>query len=292
MLIERVQASYKQTKVNPLLVLFATDSFSNFISQYHYLQQAEKQTARAMEEAENQRVLYDEQKNIKEVKQEQLEQKRLQLQAQQQELERKRQSKEKLLSETQNDEATYQKLLYEAQQEIASLKSYVSSAVGSSVCLSSPQPQPDGWFYSQRDSRWCANLIGNSNETIGAVGCLISSTAMIWEKHGHDTNPEILANNPNYFWLNTAYMKNPLPAPPGYTYHRYDYYDQDLIDDEIDEDRPVIVHLAIGGAGHFVVLKEGQDGDYIMNDPIFGPDLPFEKHYMLSMIDSIRTFTP
>jgi peptidoglycan hydrolase CwlO-like protein len=292
MLIRRVQASYKQYRTSPLIALFTTDHFSSFISQYKYLQQAEKQTAKAMEEAENQRLLYDEQKTLKQVKQQALEEKRQQLQGQQAELERQKQSKEKLLAETNNDEATYQRLLAEAQREVASLKRYVTSQIGTAYCLSGPAPQPDGWFYSQRDSRWCNQLIGNSNETIGAVGCLISSTAMIWQKHGHKIDPPTIASNPNNFWLNTAYMKNPLPSPPGYKYTRYDYRDLDLIDQELDKDRPVIVHLNMGGPGHFVVLKKGEDGDYIMNDPVFGPNLAFDKHYSVSMIDSIRTFTP
>jgi len=292
MLLERVQASYKQFRTKPLLALFAMDDFTTFVTQYKYLQQAEKQTATAMAEAENQRLLYDEQKSLKEVKQNALEGKRLQLQTQQQELEAKKRNEEKILAETKNDEATYQRLLAEAQKEINSFRSYVTSVVGSSVCLDSPQPQPDGYFYSQRDSRWCKKTIGNSSDTVGAVGCLISSTAMIWQKHGHNTNPEIIASNPNYFWLNTAYMKHPLPAPPGYTYARYNYYSANLIDDQLKEDRPVIVHLAIGGAGHFVVLKSGQNGDYTMNDPVFGPDLNFASKYTIGMINSIRTFTP
>jgi peptidoglycan hydrolase CwlO-like protein len=292
MLIARIQHSYKQKKTTPIIALFTSDSFRNFIGQYKYLHQAEVQTAKAMEQAENQRLLYDQQKDLKQVKQNALEEKRQQLQAQKATLEQKKNSKQKILTETKNDEATYQRLLYQAKKEISSLKSYAKSQVGSQTCLSSSPGQPDGWFYSQRDPRWCKQKIGNSNEIIGEVGCLISSTAMIWQKHGHETNPSVIGANPDYFSLNTAYMKSPIPAPPGYKYKRYNYYDPDIIDEELSADRPVIVHIAIGGDGHFVVLKEGADGDYIMNDPIFGPDMPFDEKYKTGMIDSIRTFTP
>jgi len=42
MLLERVQASYKQFRTKPLLALFAMDDFTTFVTQYRYLQQAEK----------------------------------------------------------------------------------------------------------------------------------------------------------------------------------------------------------------------------------------------------------
>jgi len=292
MLIERIQASYKQQRTSPLLAMFFTDSFKHFISQYYYLHQAEIQTAEAMQLAENQRLLYDQQKDIKEIKQSQLEEKRQTLQAQQATLQGKKQNKQKILNETKNDEATYQKLLAEAQKQISALKSYATSQVGDATCMAEVPDQPDGWYWSQRDPRWCKQTIGNSRELIGEVGCLISSTAMIWSKHGHDTTPSKIAANSDYFSLNTAYMKNPLPAPPGYKYRRYDYRDLDLIDKELEEDRPVIVHLSIGGDGHFIVLKKGSDGDYKMNDPLFAADMDFDEKYSISMIDSIRTFTP
>jgi peptidoglycan hydrolase CwlO-like protein len=122
MLIVRVQASYKQTRTNPVIALFTNSSFSDFINQYKYLQQAERQIARAMQEAENQRLLYDEQKNLKEIKQAQLEEKRSQLDTQRLELERSRQAKQKLLEDTRNDERTYQALLQKAKAELEAIE--------------------------------------------------------------------------------------------------------------------------------------------------------------------------
>lgn len=291
MLIERIQTAYKQKRVNPILLMLSLDNFSNFVSQYKYVNQAEKQTALAMEQAENQRLLYDQQKSLKEIKQSQLQVKQEELQRQKVKLEQKKQAKEQLLNETKNDETTYRKLLDEAHREIASLKSYATS-VSQGTCLDSSQPQPDGWYWNQRDNRWCKQKIGNSNETIGAVGCLITSTAMIWTKHDHKIKPSEIASNPSYFRWNTAYMAY-IPAPPGFKYQRYNYRDLDLIDKELAKDRPVIVHLNIGTYdGHFVVLKSGSKGKYIMNDPLFKADMLFDSKYSLSQINSIRTFRP
>ncbi len=294
MLIERIGRAYKQQRTSNILALFTHNDFSGFIAQFKYLQQAERQTARAMEEAENQRVVYDEQKNIKEIKQDRLQEKRVQLQAQQEELERSRVEKERLLAQTKNDETTYQRLLAQAEAEISSIRAYSQALFGSSYCLDSPAPQPDGWFYSQRDSRWCGARIGNSNDSIGAVGCLVTSTAMIWKKYGFDTTPVTIASNTSFFNLNTAYMILPTPAPPGYksgTHGR----DLDLIDSELAEGRPVIVRLSVyftGVGTHFVVLKSGSNGSYIMNDPLYQADMAFSSKYSTNQITSVRTFRP
>ncbi|MEA2056451.1 MAG: hypothetical protein U9O78_01900 [Patescibacteria group bacterium] len=295
MLIARIQQSYKQQRTTPLIALFTTESFKKIISQYKYLHQAEIQTASAMEQAENQRLAYDQQKDLKEVKQTALEEKQQELQTQKAALEIKKASKQKLLNETNDDEATYQKLLYEAKTELDSLSNYVNSQVGSETCLASSPTQPDGWYYSQRDPRWCRQHIGVSSMSIGEVGCLITSVAMIWQKHGHSTTPAIIGANPNYFSAARgleAYMKRPFPTPLGYTSRRYYSYNQSIIDQEINAGRPVIVHVAFGRDGHWVVLKEGNGGNYIMNDPLEGSNIPFGNKFGTYQIDTTVTFTP
>lgn len=292
MLIERIGSSYKQQRTSSILAMFTNGDFSSLVMQVKYLQQAEKQTAQAMELAENQRVVYDEQKSIKEIKQEKLEEKRAELHAQQLELERSKAEKERLLAQTKNNEATYQRLLAQAQSEINSIRAYSQALFGSSYCLDSPAPQPDGWFFSQRDSRWCGSRIGNSNDSIGAVGCLVTSTAMIWKKHGADVTPLTIANNSSFFSLNTAYMILPTPAPPGYKSETFGA-DLELIDKELSEGRPVIVRLRVyftGVGTHFIVLKSGSDGDYVMNDPLYQADMKFNDKYSTSQITSVRTF--
>lgn len=295
-LIVRVQASYKQDRVSSIISLFTTNTFSDFVTQFKYLQQAERQIARAMQEAESQRLLYDEQKNLKEIKQELLENKGEQLQAQQQQLENSRNEKERLLQQTKNDEATYQRLLAQAQAEINSFRAYTRALFGTAYCLDSPAPQPDGWFYSQRDPRWCDSRIGRSSSTIGAVGCLVASTAMIWQKHGFDATPLTIANNFNFFFHNTAYMLLPpdQPEPPGFTVRAHGG-DLSIIDNELKNGRPVIVRLSVTFTSvqtHFIVLKSGSNGQYVMNDPLFQADMPFNSKYSVNQITSVRTFTP
>lgn len=291
-LIERVKESYKQTRTTSPLNLLASDSFNMMINEEQYLARAELQTVKTMQMAEYQRINYNKQKEDKEKKQVELEAKKKELEAQKRQLDLQKNSKQNLLSETQNNEAKYQQLLSQAIAELNSLKSFVKSQVGDQTCLASSPGQADGWYWSQRDPQWCQKKIGNSNEIIGDVGCLISSVAMIWTKHGQRVSPADIASNPSYFSVNTAYMRSPLPSPNGYSYAKSNV-DFKLIDNELASGRPVIVHLKIGTAdGHFIVLKNGSNGNYVMNDPLLGADLKFSDHYGTYMIDSLRIFKP
>jgi peptidoglycan hydrolase CwlO-like protein len=289
-LIVRVQASYKQNRVSSIISLFTTNTFSDFVTQYKYLQQAERQIARAMQEAENQRLLYDEQKSLKEIKQELLENKREQLQAQRLELERNKSSKQKLLTDTKNDERRYQQLLAEANSQLAALRNF-SSTSGSSCLSGSPGGGSDGNFYSQRDPRWCNQYIGNSKDTVGEVGCYISSMAMVFKKIGHDITPSVYAANPNNFFSNSAYMTAPSP-PSGYSYKDVPYNVQ-TIDHELKNGRYVIAQMRMATISgmHFVVIISGENGEYTIHDPWFGSDQKLSDRYSAGLVMSLRLIT-
>ena len=128
--------------------------------------------------------------------------------------------------------------------------------------------------------------------TIGEVGCYITAVTMVHKKHGHSMTPSVFAANRNYFFSNTALMTTP-PSPSGFTYKRLDYFNRETLDEELRNDRPVIVHVRTnnGYGGHFIVLYSGENGSYKMHDPWYGPDLDFSSRYSLGMIDSMRLFT-
>src|SRR6185369_72093 len=54
------------------------------------------------------------------------------------------------------------------------------------------------------------------------------------------------------------------------------------IDNELSSGRPVIVGLYSGPA-HFIVLKSGSNGNYVMNDPFVdqGHDIAFTSRYSI-----------
>lgn len=279
-LIERVSANYKYNNQQPLTLLLNSASFTEFLTQYKYLQIAQSHISEVMKRAEEQRITYDQQKTLKEEKQAEIEQKRQQLKIQEAELNNQKAQQQQLLTVTKNDEKKYQQLLAEAKAEVAALKNYATSKGGGTV---SAMNSPDGWYFSQRDERWAGSTIGSSGESMLEVGCLISSTAMIKKKFGENVTPVTIGSNSSYFFSNTAYMLKPWPAPGGYYYSDVSY-SQSTLDSELEKN-PVILKLSAGPYGtHFIVIKEKKDGNYIMHDPWEGYDKNFTDYYSMSQI--------
>lgn len=284
-LIKRIRENYKQIRLPYKNNIFAADSFNNFVSQLHYINLAQDQTLDLMKKTELQRLTYNQQKDLKETKQQEVEKKRQELQNQKNILDAQKASKDELLRQTRSSEAVYQQKLAEAVAELNSLKAFSSSKSGSVL---SQQNSPDGWFFSQRDQRWANSLIGNSNMSIMEVGCLISSTAMMKKKFGENVTPLTIASNNSYFFSSTAYILRPWPTPSGYHY-QYSAYAQNTLDSKLEKN-PVIVKLSAGPYGsHFIVIKSKKDGQYIMHDPWEGYDKKFSDFYSLSQIREIAS---
>lgn len=120
-LVKRVGEQYKRTQVDPIFLLFKGGSLSNFLSEYKYIKLAKKQTLEAMHRAESQRLIYDEQKSLKEQKQLELEAIERKLETQRATLANQKREKENLLAVTKHDESRYQNLLADAQKELTAL---------------------------------------------------------------------------------------------------------------------------------------------------------------------------
>jgi len=288
-LIRRVQANYMAHQADPFDMLLTSDSVNSFFRREKYLQVAQHHTTEIMKLAEGQRISYDQQKTLKEQKQAEVDKKKQMLQVQETALTQQRTNEQTLLQQTRNDEARYQQLLAQAQAELSSFQSFATD-IGIGVLP--PQNSPDGWYFSQRDQRWANACIGNScgtrnSATILDVGCLISSISMIMKKFGQDVTPLSVARTASYFFSDTAYMMQPWPAPPGYSYIHTNF-SEDKVDSELSSGRPVIVHLRINSRdGHFIVLKSGSRGNYVMHDPAEGYDKNFTDYYHTWQINSL-----
>lgn len=125
-LVERVAEHYKRTYTNPVAVFFSKTRFATKLSEFKYLKLAGQQTVEAMERAESQKITYDEQKLLKEQKQNELEAKRLQLEGQKSELASKRLAEENLLTQTKNNEAIFQQKLNEAKAEYQAIQAIIA----------------------------------------------------------------------------------------------------------------------------------------------------------------------
>jgi peptidoglycan hydrolase CwlO-like protein len=284
-------SSYKAQHLSSLEMFLQADNFAQAIKTREGEELASLQTSKILFKSMQEKLDFNQKKEERENLQEELEAKTQQLKKQQVDLEKQKEERAILLEQTKNDEKEYQRLIEEARKEADAFRRFAASAGGSSCLSSSPGQGDNGWFYSQRDPKWCKQYIGGSNMTIGEVGCYITAVVMVHKKYGGSMTPSSFATNRNYFFSNTALMTTP-PAPGGKTYRRFDYFNKETIDKELREERPVIVHVRTnnGYGGHFVVLLSGENGNYKMHDPWYGPDIDFTKHYHSSMIDSVRVF--
>lgn len=125
-LIERVQAQYKQSRTSPSWQLLGSDSFTDMMMQSRYLSLAQKQTADIMARTETQRIEYDDQKVLKEEKQDQLLVKQASLEKLKATLQVQKKDQQYLLSETKNNEAKYQSELAKTMAELQAIQSIIA----------------------------------------------------------------------------------------------------------------------------------------------------------------------
>ena len=275
---KRIVETYKKGSLDPFSLLFSSNKFSDFVSRYKYLKVMQAHDRQLLFSMEETKTSYDDQKA-------EIEKLKAKLESQKTSLARQKKDKENLLAVTKNDEKNYQALLNKALAEIASLKRFSQDNPGG---ILPPQQSPDGWYYSQRDERWATKTIGYSQETILDVGCLISDIAMVFTYYGDKKTPADIAGNTSYFFSQTAYILRPWPTPSGKNY--VELSDMGAVDGELSAGRPVIVHLNLGGDGHFIVLKKKEGDDYIMHDPWYGYDKKLKDFYTLAAIDKRVVF--
>lgn len=276
-LLGRIAAVYEIGRADPWQIFLTSSNISSFMTRLKYLKIVQIYDKRKVYAAEQSKVNYENQQDILEEKQKEAEELNIQLEEYTAQLDTDKQSKQRLLSDTQGSEANYQRLLAAAKAQLAGFAKFVTSQGGG---ILPPQPSPDGWFYNQRDERWGNNGIGTSGEPVWKYGCLLTSVAMVLKQRGENVTPAEIAGNSSYFF--SAYMLAP------WLQGRFTSIwnnDTGAIDSRLSSGKPVIVGLNAGQYGtHFVVLKSGSGGNYIMNDPWYGPDLDFNSHYSVGQI--------
>ena len=118
---------------------------------------------------------------------------------------------------------------------------------------------------------------------MAGYGCLITSVAMVASHMGHkEIMPsDIALSSGSNFAVDTAMLRYTITVK-GVNISRNG---TSSIDSALNSG-PVIVGIYAYGGTHFVVLKSGSNGNYIMNDPFIsgGHDISFTDHYSLNSI--------
>ena len=131
----------------------------------------------------------------------------------------------------------------------------------------------------QNDEKWKNARLGNSNETIGGWGCLLTSVTMMLNGIGYNETPETVNEKMKraggfqgalfipsvlpYIWPNCAYRDmqpcENSPAPLA------------QIDAAVEAGRPVILQVDWNKQRdiqtHYVLVKERKGDDYVLYDP-------------------------
>ena len=127
--------------------------------------------------------------------------------------------------------------------------------------------------FRQGDERWRGDLLGPTENTLGAEGCAVASAAMVLASYGIDTDPQrlnaYLQTHDGYTPQGWLYWEKAAELGDGHVRHAYeDLPSYELIDRNLAHGNPVIVRLRLAsGITHFVVIA-GKDGfDYLTRDP-------------------------
>ncbi len=282
-LLSHIVATYQAGSASDMQVLLSSSDISDLVTKANYLKFVQNHDRELLDNTEQARIDYANQKEILVGQKKEVLALNTQLQQYTTTLDSQKQAKQTLLTQTQGDEATYASMLSQAKAELAGFSNFTTGAGGSS--LLSGQTSCDGWgcYYNQRDSQWGGLLInGQSGYTMAGYGCLITSLAMVASHMGHNVSPaDIAASGGSNFAVGTAMLAKSISVD-GVSITRSGVSDLD----SALQSGPVIVGIYAYGGTHFVVLKSGSNGNYVMDDPYIpnGHDISFTDHYSTSSI--------
>jgi len=282
-LLTRIVENYEVGQTQPLQVLLTAQDATDFMRKENYLRIIQEHDQRIAYDTVQAKNDYASQKDIFETQKKKMLALQSQLEGYSKDLDQEKTGKQTLLTQTQGSEANYQRLLAKAQAQLSSFSRFVTSQGGAS--LLSGQTSCDSWgcYYSQRDSQWGGILInGQSGYSIAGYGCLLTSIAMVLSHMGHtDILPsDIAMSGGDNFAVDTAMLQYSITVK-GVSLSRVGV----SLDDAL-QSGPVIVGIYAYGGTHFVVIKSGSNGSYIMNDPYIanGHDISFTDHYSVGSI--------
>jgi hypothetical protein len=135
----------------------------------------------------------------------------------------------------------------------------------------------------QNDEKWKNVKLGNSSETIGSWGCLLTSVTMMLNGIGHNETPETVNDKMkrNGGFDRALFIPSVVPMVwSGLSYRGFYTAPIHQIDAEVAAGKPVILQVdwnpkEQGVQTHYVLVKEKKGNDYVIYDPYkYGGDGP------------------
>jgi peptidoglycan hydrolase CwlO-like protein len=282
----RAVETYKLSKFeNNFFFILSASDINDATQRFHYLQKIEEEDRSLLKKLTEAQTTYQGEKQDQETLQKQLKDQQSKLNVQ-------KTAKNNLLIATKNDETKYQSLLSQAISQRNAFLSFVNSHGGASILNNQTTHDDWGYYYNQRDSQWGNSYMGSSHLTMADYGCLVTSVAMMSSHYGHDIKPSDIANTPSAFFspnTDTALLYWQFTAN-GTGVNLSSHSKSQL--DSLLSSGPVIVGL-YSGPDHYIVLKSGSNGNYVMNDPFLenGGSKNFTDKYSVGNISQIFTIS-
>jgi peptidoglycan hydrolase CwlO-like protein len=212
--------------------------------------------------------------------------------AQKSNLEANKQIKNRLLNDTNGAITDLNQKQQQAQERIKAVDAQIRALTATRIWGGQIVSSNDGgWYFTQTGNY---THLGNSPYTVSQYGCLITSMAMVATYYGHNVSPSDIASNTALFDDN-GYLQVNSPPGIGVNILPSRTVDWNVVDDEVSNDRPVIVSIylpSVGavnrdGSSHFIVIKGKSNGKYLMHDPIGDG-----RGYNMSQVRSMKLVRP
>ena len=281
-----IQTYYEVNKLSPVAVYLSGENIASFMINKDRIAQTGDKIKELVDSIIEIKKNLDEQSAQLDQKKGEVVNKNQALQDQNDNLTSIKQQRQTLLTQTQGEEVRYRQLLANVQaqkQELLDIDQYFADSGLSADSYSKPDSKyfaSTSWYYSQKDSDWGNDNIGNTKTLIKSYGCALTAVAMVFKQHGVSMDPGKLANKPIFSgdlinWYDAKdWEKNwPVPDSHGYSHGNISW---SVIDSKIKSGIPVIVYIkkSNGGGGHYVVIHhKDAKGKYVVHDPYFGANI-------------------
>ena len=278
-----MQSYYEYDQQGLLGIVLLDKDLSYSLSQSDYIEQSGVKASEILDDIQN--AQHELIQNREELKQDYEKSKRLkdELQYKKNNLQSSESQKQSLLIKTQGEEQKYKNLLAHIEEQKLELFNFSgASNLGEVLDSVKNYPKPDNddqaptsWYFSQRDSRWGNQRIGNSKSLMKDYGCAVACVSMVFRKNGSGTDPGKMAKEKIFYYDLIKWPGSWSPSISLISSVSHGNVNWSTIDKEIGKGHPAIVYIkkTNGGGGHYVVITGKDKKDYIVHDPYFGSNL-------------------
>ncbi len=284
-LAEQLRVIYENSNTSTLELIAESNSLSDFVDQSEYLQTIQSKTISTINSIKNlKQQLADNKKNIEQKKEQIASLQQTQLN-QKTDLDKQRYAKQILLNQANTESGQYQNSIQAKEAEKKKVEDVLNAPPPPPPSATPVYTTPTGGNPSQgktvpqlyqTDSRWEWTHINGTSSLVRDYGCKLTSLTMIFNYYGYMVNPGDVATNSHYFiddllyWSGVrAYSGFPIDWPDN-NYSKADQW--------ASMGKPFIVSGDIFHIGYdhsVVIVGKTASGQWVMNDPIQGPNKLF-----------------